>query len=251
MWEISLFQKRPCSHGFFVYIEFGLRPSSVEILKYMKVGTYNTKGEKAGEIEIPDRVFVAPWRPVLVKQVFDGEEANRRHPWAHTKTRGEVRGGGKKPWRQKGTGRARHGSIRSPIWIGGGVSHGPRNERSYEVKINKKMKRGALFSILSRKLKDKEIVFLDQFVLGSPKTKEANLVFKNLRENANIYRIGERGGKSLVALPKNKEIERSLNNLPFISYVEPRNLNTSSLLKNKYVILDKLSVDELNKTHHV
>ena len=191
------------------------------------------------------------WKPVLVKQVFDGEEANKRHPWAHTKTRGEVSGGGKKPWRQKGTGRARHGSTRSPIWKGGGVSHGPRNERNYEVKINKKMKRGALFSLLSKKLKEKEIVFLDKFSLEKQKTKEAITVFKNLRESAKIYRVGERGGKSLVAVPKNKEIERALNNLSFVSYEEPRNLNTGALLKNKYIIFDKSSIEELIKTYAV
>lgn len=217
----------------------------------MTIETYNVKGEKSGEVELPERIFGAMWKPVLVKQIFDGEQANKRHPWAHTKTRGEVRGGGKKPWRQKGTGRARHGSIRSPIWIGGGVSHGPRNERNYEVKINKKMKLGAFFSSLSRKLKDKEVIFLDQFVLGQSKTKEANNVFKNLRENAKIYRVGEKGGKSLVVVQKNKEVERSLRNLPFVSYAEPRNLNTSALLKNKYIIFDKSSIEELSKTYGV
>ena len=217
----------------------------------MVVETYNIKGEKAGEIELPNRIFDATWSPVLVKQVFDGEEANKRQPWAHTKTRGEVSGGGKKPWKQKGTGRARHGSTRSPIWKGGGVSHGPRNERNYEVKINKKMKRGALFSLLSKKLKEKEIVFLDKFSLEKPKTKEAITVFKNLRESAKIYRVGERGGKSFVAVPKNKEIERALNNLSFVSYEEPRNLNTGALLKNKYIIFDKSSIEELIKTYAV
>lgn len=217
----------------------------------MTTEVYNIKGEKAGEVELPERIFGAMWKPVLVKQVFDGEQANARHPWAHTKGRGEVRGGGKKPWRQKGTGRARHGSIRSPIWRHGGVSHGPLAERSFEVKINKKMKRGAFFSVLSKKLKEKEIVFLDQFILSAPKTKEVNLVFKNLRENAKIYRIGEKGGKSLVAVPKNKEVERSLNNLLFVSYAEPRNLNTSTLLKNKYVIFDASSIEELKKTYNV
>lgn len=217
----------------------------------MTVELYNIKGEKAGKMDLPERIFDVPWKPVLVKQVFDGEEANKRHPWAHTKTRGEVRGGGKKPWRQKGTGRARHGSIRSPIWIGGGVAHGPRNERNYEVKINKKMKRGALFSSLSKKLKDKEIIFFDKFVLENYKTKEASLVFKNLRNKASIYRIAEKGGKSLIALIKNKDIERSLLNLPFISHIEPRNLNTSALLKNKYLVLDKSSIEELKKVYGI
>ncbi|MEK7503188.1 MAG: 50S ribosomal protein L4 [Patescibacteria group bacterium] len=215
----------------------------------MTVETYNIKGEKSGEAELPERIFHAPWKPVLVKQVFDGEQANKRHPWAHTKGRGEVSGGGIKPWRQKGTGRARHGSTRSPIWRHGGVSHGPITERSFEVKINKKMKRLAFFSVLSKKLKEKEVVFLDQFSLAAPKTKEALSVFKNLRDKASIYRLAQKGGRAVVAFPKNDVSSRSLRNLPFVEYIEPRNLNTSALLKNKYVVLDKSSIEELNKTY--
>lgn len=215
----------------------------------MVVETYNIKGEKSGEAELPERIFGMPWKPILVKQVFDGEQANKRHPWAHTKGRGEVSGGGKKPWRQKGTGRARHGSTRSPIWRHGGVSHGPLTERSFEVKINKTMRRSAFFSALSKKLKDKEIVVLDQFVLGVPKTKEAVSIFKNLRDKANIYRLAQKGGKAIVSFPKNKGAERSIRNLPFVEYTEPRNLNTSALLKNKYIVFEKSSIEELSKTY--
>jgi len=213
----------------------------------MKIPTYNIKGEKAGTTELPEVVFGVAWKPALVKQVFDGEMANRRKPWAHTKTRGEVRGGGRKPWRQKGTGRARHGSTRSPLWVGGGVAHGPRKERSYEVKINKKMRRAALFSLLSRKLKDKEVVVLDLFKLEEPKTKDAFNIFKNLRNSAGIYNIGVKGGRSLLALPTGELAKRAVNNLPFVSYIEPRNLNVMELLRNKYLVLDKSSVEELGK----
>ncbi len=215
----------------------------------MKIETYNIKGEKAGTVELPGRIFDVQWKPALVKQVYDGERANLRRPWAHTKTRGEVSGGGKKPWKQKGTGRARHGSIRSPLWVGGGVSHGPRNERNYEVKINKKMKRGAFFSLISRKLKEKEIVFVDNFSLIAPKTKEAFSVFKNLRKNGGVYNLGIKGGRAIVATPREESVQRAIRNLPFVSYSEPRNLNTSALLNNKYVILDKSSIKELEKTY--
>ena len=215
----------------------------------MTVEIYNIKGEKSGEAELPERIFGVAWKPILVKQVFDGEQANKRHPWAHTKGRGEVSGGGKKPWRQKGTGRARHGSTRSPIWIGGGVSHGPITERSFKVKINKKMKRSAFFSVISKKLKEKEIVLLDQFVLGASKTKEAVSIFKNLRDKANVYRLAQKGGRTIASLPKSEGAERSVRNLPFVEYMEPRNLNTSALLKSKYVILDKSSIEELSKTY--
>ena len=207
---------------------------------------------------MPEGIFGVAWKPALVKQVYDGEMANKRRPWAHTKTRGEVRGGGRKPWRQKGTGRARHGSIRSPLWVGGGVTHGPRKERSYEVKINKKMRRGALLSLISRKLKDKEVVIFDEFKLAQPKTKEAFNVFKNLRSEAEIYKIGERGGKALLALPaspaggpKSETSKRSARNLPYISYIEPRNLNVMELLNNKYLVLDNNSIKELEKTYAV
>jgi len=184
----------------------------------------------------------------LVRQVYDGEMANKRRPWAHTKTRGEVSGGGRKPWRQKGTGRARHGSTRSPLWVGGGVAHGPRNERDYSVKINKKMRRGALLSVLSRKLKDKEVVILDEFKLARPKTKEIFNIFKNLRSGAEIYKIGEKGGRALISLPKTEEPKRAAKNLQYVSYIEPRNLNIMELLQNKYLVLDKSAVGELEKT---
>src|SRR6185436_10884964 len=111
----------------------------------MNAAVFNIKNEKVSTVVLPDDLFGAPWRPALVQQVLLAQRANARRPWAHAKDRSEVRGGGKKPWRQKGTGRARHGSIRSPLWIGGGKAHGPRKDRDYSQKINKKMKRGALF----------------------------------------------------------------------------------------------------------
>ncbi len=195
---------------------------------------------------MPEGIFGVAWKPALVKQVFDGEMANKRRPWAHTKTRGEVSGGGRKPWRQKGTGRARHGSTRSPIWVGGGVAHGPRNERNYEVKINKKMRRGALLSVLSRKLKDKEVVVLDEFKPARQKTKEIFNIFKNLRNVGDIYNLGVKGGRALLALVSG-DAKRATHNLPFVNFIEPRNLNVMELLNNKYLILDKSSIGELSK----
>src|ERR1700722_697653 len=137
----------------------------------MNADVYNLENQKVGTLELPEDVFGARWNAALVKQVLEAQLANRREPWAHTKTRGEVRGGGRKPWRQKGTGKARHGSTRSPIWVGGGVAHGPRNDRDYSQKVNKKMKRAALFAALSRKTKDGELKVFDTFALEAPKTK--------------------------------------------------------------------------------
>ncbi|MBI2023125.1 50S ribosomal protein L4 [Candidatus Giovannonibacteria bacterium] len=217
----------------------------------MKIDTYNVKGQKVGAAEVPEGIFGVDWRPALVKQVYDGERANARMPWADSKDRSQVRGGGKKPWKQKHLGRARHGSIRSPIWRGGGVTHGPLKERNYQVKINKKMKRGALFSLLSKKLKDNEIVLLDKFSVPAPKTKEAFRIFKNLREKGGFKYLGVVGGKSLVAIPKENDIVRSIKNLPFVQAKEPRNLNTNLILNHKYLVLDEASIDELKKTYGI
>ncbi len=215
----------------------------------MKTESFNTKGEKAEVLELPEKIFGVAWKPALVKQVYEGERRNQRIPWAHARTRGEVSGGGRKPWRQKGTGRARHGSTRSPLWVGGGKAHGPRNARDYSVKINKKMKRGALFSLLSRKLKEKEVVLMDNFGLTSAKTKEVFTVFKNLRSVAKVYRIGEKGGKAILAVPREEKVLRASRNLQNISYVEPRNLNVAEVLHNKYLLLDRSSVEELTKIY--
>src|SRR3989344_8010007 len=140
----------------------------------MKTQVYNLKGEKVGDIELSDKIFARDWNPDLVHQVMLAQAANRRHPWAHTKNRGEVRGGGIKPWKQKHTGRSRQGSIRSPIWKGGGVSHGPVSERDFSKKINKKMLRAAIYSVLSKKLSDGQLKVIDSLELEAPKTKIAS-----------------------------------------------------------------------------
>src|SRR3989338_2583524 len=113
-----------------------------------QVQIYNAAGEVVGNIELPDAIFAVESKPAVIHQVYVAQMANSREPWGHTKQRGEVRGGGKKPWKQKGTGRARHGSIRSPIWRGGGVGFGPRSEKVYARTIPKKMRAKALFMAL-------------------------------------------------------------------------------------------------------
>ena len=123
----------------------------------MKTAVYNLKGKKVSEIDLSDAVFSRSWNPDLVHQALLAQMGNRRRPLAHTKDRSEVSGGGKKPWKQKHTGRARHGSIRSPIWKGGGVTHGPTKEKIFEKKINKKMLRVAIHSVLSQRLKIDEL----------------------------------------------------------------------------------------------
>ena len=131
---------------------------------------YNQEGKEVGKIDLPEKTFGVRWNADLVHQVVTAQQANARTPIAHAKGRGEVAGGGKKPWKQKGTGRARHGSIRSPLWRHGGKAHGPTKEKVYTQKINQKMRQKALSTVLSKKLSDGELIFVDKLTLPEIKT---------------------------------------------------------------------------------
>jgi large subunit ribosomal protein L4 len=193
----------------------------------MELKIYNQDGKETGKIRLPAEIFGLAWNPDLVHQVMLAMFANKRRSTAHAKTRAEVRGGGKKPWRQKGTGRARHGSIRSPIWRGGGVTFGPTKEKIYTQKINKKMKRKALLVALSQKARDNEILILDDLKLKAPKTKEAAAVLKALKLK----------GTSLFLLPqKNETLTRSFRNLTNINTGLAGNLNLLDILNHKYLV---------------
>lgn len=204
----------------------------------MEATVYNQDAKETGKIEIPQTVFGLPWNEDLVHQVIVAMRANKRIPWAHIKNRGEVAGSGIKPWRQKGTGRARHGSKRSPIWVGGGVAHGPRNERDYSQKINKKMKKKALYTVLSQKMRDNEVLFLSKVVLAAPKTKEASSVIKSISKVENFEKLfTKRKNKAILALPvKDDKAMRSFRNIPGLLVVEARNLNPLDLVNYKYAI---------------
>lgn len=193
---------------------------------------YNQEGKETGKIKLPEGVFGATWNADLVHQVTTSMLSSVRKPYGHTKTRGEVAGGGKKPWRQKGTGRARHGSIRSPIWVGGGIAHGPRNEKNFLRKVSKKTKDRALSVILSKKNSDGEVFFLDKLTLSAVKTKEAKKVIDALALVKGFGKISaKRQNAALIVLPKkNIEIERAFNNFSNLEVVEVRNLNPISVL---------------------
>lgn len=206
----------------------------------MEASVYSASGKSAGKVKLPENIFGLSWNADLVHQVATSMASSARTPVAHTKTRGEVRGGGKKPWRQKGTGRARHGSTRSPIWVGGGVAHGPRNEKNFERKVSKKMKAKALYTILSAKLRDGEILFVDTLGLKEPKTKEAMGILKNLSLVDGFEKLKtKRKNAALIALPsKSVAVEKSMRNIGSVETTEVRNLNPLSLLTYKYLVIE-------------
>lgn len=213
----------------------------------MQVKVYNNEGKETGALELPDAVFGLKWNAALVQQVLTSQLSNLRMPIAHAKDRAQVRGGGKKPWRQKGTGRARHGSIRSPIWKGGGVTHGPLKEKNYKKKINKKMARKALLTVLSAKAREQEIILVEGLSFPEGKTRAASSFFKNLSRNESLKNI-TRGNGALVALAaKHEGSTRALRNLPFIGIDEIRNLNLHEVLQYRYVVFAKEGVDQFAK----
>ena len=205
----------------------------------MESKLYNQKAEEAGKIDLPETVFNLPWNSDLVHQVVTAMQANIRSPWAHTKTRGEVSGGGKKPWRQKGLGKARHGSIRSPIWVGGGIAHGPRKDKDYSVKINAKAKKKAFYTVLSQKLRDNEILFLDKMDFSQPKTKEAVEVVNSLSKIGGFEKMkNKKKNKAILALDKKEpNVSKSFRNIPGMEIYQARNLNILDILNFKYLVI--------------
>lgn len=204
----------------------------------MEAKIYNKKGKESGSFKLPENVFGLPWNADLVHQVAESMKSDARKPVAHTKNRGEVRGGGKKPWQQKGTGRARHGSIRSPLWVGGGVTHGPRNEKNFERKVNKKMKAKALYTILSKKFKDGEILFVESFGLTAPKTKEAKDIVTSIAGISGFQKISTKKRNVLyIAFDgKNEAAEKSFRNMGNVYLDEARNMSPLDVLDHKYVM---------------
>ena len=211
----------------------------------MKYKVYNQKGENAGTILLPKEVFEVEMNNDLVHQVVVSQTANRRKVIANTKDRKQVSGGGRKPWRQKGTGRARHGSIRSPIWRGGGITFGPTKERVFKKKIPQKMKRKSLFMVLSAKAKNKSLFVLDKLTIEKPKTKQAVGLIKDLRANIKDFKTGT----ILITLPKNdKSIILSVRNMVRVEVKQAKDLNALDLLSFKYLIMPKESVKVIKET---
>ncbi len=216
----------------------------------IKKGLERPKQQAEKKTLLPKEVFGVKVSPDLIHQVVVSMSSNQRQGTAHTKDRSEVRGGGAKPWRQKGTGRARHGSRRSPIWIGGGATFGPRKERNYKKDIPTRMKRKAILGILSAKAKNNKVFVIEDIKIKEPKTK----VFKNQLEEIFI-KAGLPGNKKgapksvLLVTPKNREdILRAAKNLAGVKIIEARNINALELTKHQNLLLLKDSVKVIKET---
>ena len=210
-----------------------------EVSANVETEVYNQKGKSVGKLSLPETIFGLSWNADLVHQVVTAMQANARTPVAHTKDRSDVRGGGRKPWKQKGTGRARHGSSRSPIWKGGGVTHGPRNDKSYEQKINKKMRIKALFTVLSEKFRKGQILFVEELSLKNIKTKDAVSIVKDLSGVKGFERItgGKKANLYITVPAKSDALKKSFANIKTVEIDEIKNINPVDLLTFRYIII--------------
>ncbi len=203
-----------------------------------KIDVYNVEGKKVSDVELKEEIFGIEPNETVVHNVLVNYLANQRQGTQSTKTRAEVRGGGKKPWKQKGTGRARQGSIRAPQWIKGGIALGPK-PRSYKYRVNKKEKQLAIRSLLSSKVLEKELTVVDKFDFKDIKTKQMATALTNLKVE----------GKALIVLPeKNEVIQKSARNIEGVKTTSVSILNVYELLNHKNLIL---TVDTIKKIEEV
>jgi large subunit ribosomal protein L4 len=205
----------------------------------MKFDVYNKKGEVVGAVEAPDSIFGVKADAALVHEATVAQQANSRVVLAHVKDRGEVRGGGKKPWKQKGTGRARHGSTRSPLWVGGGVTFGPSKFRNFALKINKRARRKALFMALSDKATNGAIIIVEDLIIEAPKTK-----FVATLLNA-LPCVGKK--QLIVVDAKNKDFKRAAANIENAITIAPNSVNTLDVMKSGVVVMGKNELELLSK----
>jgi large subunit ribosomal protein L4 len=206
----------------------------------MKMKVYNLEGDKVEEMELSDSVFGLSKNDDLVHQVATTLYGNKRIAISHTKTRGERAGSGRKPWKQKGTGRARVGSVRTPIWKKGGIVFGPRSDRNYKKKINNKMNAKAIMAVLSGKVRDNELVVIDKLAFPEQKTKEVSKALENLKIMGKTLIVFNDKERSQVLASRNiKSVENILSN----------ELNVLDMLNNKNLLISKESIREIEKKY--
>lgn len=205
----------------------------------MEANVYTTEGKVAKKLSLPEDIFGVKWNSDLVAQVLNAQAANRRAGTAHTKDRSEVSGGGKKPWQQKGTGRARHGSSRSPIWRHGGVTFGPRNDKSYKQTLPRGMKNAALFALLSAKYKAGKILFVDGLSELSGKTKDADMIMKSISKVEGFTTLTHKKINNVyMTTPKgDATAKRAFRNLPYMTFHNMEDMNPLDLANSRYMVI--------------
>lgn len=202
-----------------------------------RVTLYNQEGKETGHIELDASLFDVEINPALVHEAVVAQTANVRVAIAHTKGRGEVAGTGKKPWKQKGTGRARHGSRRSPIWVGGGITFGPRSDRNFSLKLNKKARRKALAMVLSDKVKNGQMFAIEQLKIEEGKTKQLSTL---------LNKLPMAGKKTLILVePENRSVSLAARNIPHVEILPINALNVVSLLEKPNILISKDGIDLL------
>lgn len=205
----------------------------------MKSAVYNTKGKQVSELKLPSDVFEIGWNPDLVHHAVVAMQSNARANTAHAKERDERRGGGKKPWRQKGTGRARHGSIRSPLWRKGGVTFGPRTDRNYGKKVNKKARRKAFLTALAQKQRDGEVVFVDAFDFDEAKTKHAREALTSLAAVEGLEDLArpDINAALILVTEVTETLRRSFSNINTVELKAFSDANVLDLMRFKHVVM--------------
>ncbi len=204
-----------------------------------KIDVYNIEGKKVSDVELKEEIFGIEPNEAIVHSVVVNYLANQRQGTKSTKTRAEVSGGGKKPWRQKGTGRARQGSIRAPHWVGGGIALGPR-PRSFKYRVNKKERRLAIRSVLSSKVLENELVVVDSLPLNEIKTKNMVNALTNLKVE----------GKTLIVIPeKNDNVQKSARNIEGVKTILVNTINVYDLLKYKNLVMTLDAVKKLEEVY--
>ncbi len=212
----------------------------------LKIKVYNKSAELVKEIDLAAKVFAVKANSELLHQAMIAQRANERQVLAHTKDRSEVSGGGKKPWKQKGTGRARSGSSRSPIWIGGGVTFGPTKDRNFKQKINQKMKQKAIFMALSDKVNSQVFVVLDSLQFTEYKTKDFNKLLDNLEKKVLNT---DRRDILIINEAKEEKVKFSARNLKGVKIINVENINLIDLLNYKNVLVTENIVNILEKRY--
>lgn len=213
----------------------------------MKIPVYNLSGDKTKDIEISNRIFGVTPKNEVVHQVVVAQMANARQVLAHTKDKGDVRGGGKKPWKQKGTGRARHGSIRSPLWKGGGVTFGPTKDRNFSLNVNKKQKQAAMAMCLSDKVAEKSLLVFETIVLKEGKTKELKTWIETMK--GKIADIKDNKKFLLVIEKQDESLVKAVRNLDKVDVILADSLNCVDILNHDTILVSEKSVEKID-THY-